>query len=126
MLINDYNNGLLAELCEVIAILDKEHQDLVCHYLVEPMTVHNRHGDDMMLIDTTKEQYASHFKLLLDLLQEFICKRLLSRSPSSTQGSSGFSPNSDPAVIDATKCIAVLCKCIALLVCTKTNCHWLG
>lgn len=109
MFINGQDDGLLTELCEVIVILDKEHQDLVCQYLVEPIITQNG-GDDTMQVDITKEQYISQFKLLLDLLQQFVCKRLLSRSPSPTQGSSGFSPNSDPAVIDATKCIAILCK----------------
>jgi hypothetical protein len=91
-----------------MAILDNEHQDLVCQYLVEPIVQNG--SNDTMEVDVTKEHYISQFKSLLDLLQQFVCKRLLSRSPSPAQGSSGFSPNSDPAVIDATKCIAVLCK----------------
>lgn len=59
-------------------------------------------------MDITKEQYTAQFKDILDIYQQLVCKRLLARLPCTT----GFSPNSDPVVIDVTKCIAVMCRYI--------------
>jgi hypothetical protein len=66
--------------------------------------------EDTMNIDITKEHYTTQFKLILEIYQQLVSKSLSSKTPSSTSSSS--SPNSDPVVIDATKCIAAMCKLI--------------
>lgn len=97
-----HENALLPDLCEFIAALDSEYQDKLCNYLIEPSIT-------TMNIDITQEHYISQFRNILMLFQHLVSTRLLSRIPSSST-TTGFSPNSDPVVIDATKCIAALCK----------------
>ncbi|KAG2232848.1 hypothetical protein INT48_006300 [Thamnidium elegans] len=96
--IQDQETSLLPDICEFIAALDPTRQDILCRYLIEPELPSNT-----MLIDLTRDHYVSCFKKTLQLFQQLVCRRLLSRT-----SLSGFSPNSDPVVIDATKCIAVL------------------
>lgn len=100
---NLHENSLLPDICEFIATLDSEHQDKLCRYLVEPPISTD---ENTMNIDITQDHYISQFRKILKLFQQLVSKRLLSRLPSS----GGSSPNSDPVVIDATKCIAALCK----------------
>ncbi|KAI9266359.1 hypothetical protein EDC94DRAFT_35995 [Helicostylum pulchrum] len=96
--IQDQETSLLPDICEFIAALDPTRQDILCRYLIEPEL-----PSDTMFIDLTRDHYISCFEKTLQLFQQLVCRRLLSRIPLS-----GFSPNSDPVVIDATKCIAVL------------------
>lgn len=100
---DSHENSLLPDICEFMAALDPEHQDILCRYLVEPPISND---ENTMNIDITKEHYISQFKKILKNFQQLVSRRLLSRVPSS----GGFSPNSDPVVIDATKCIAAMCK----------------
>lgn len=94
---------MLPDICECIAGLENEEQDTLCRYLTEPLTAS---GEDAMNTDLTKEHYSAQFKEILDIFQNLVCARLLSKTPSAT----GLGPNSDSVVIDATKCIAALCK----------------
>jgi hypothetical protein len=98
-----FEQDLLPEISEFIAAsLNIEYQDRLFKYLIEPPIPNN--DENAMNIDITRDHYTNQFKIILDIFQKLICKRLLSRS-----SSGGFSPNSDPVVIDATKCIAALC-----------------
>ncbi|KAG2213365.1 hypothetical protein INT47_009038 [Mucor saturninus] len=101
---DSHENSLLPDLCEFMAALDSEHQDKLCNYLIEPSISTDK---NTMNIDMTQDQYIIQFRHILKILQQLVSTRLLSRVPSSSS-TSGFSPNSDPVVIDATKCIAAL------------------
>ncbi|KAI8064795.1 uncharacterized protein B0P05DRAFT_476221 [Gilbertella persicaria] len=68
----------------MLASLNEQDQDQFFHYLIEPCYPY-----------TTEQQ---QFKAILDIFQQFVSKRL---------ALSGH-PNSDTALIDATKCIAIL------------------
>ncbi|CEP14339.1 hypothetical protein [Parasitella parasitica] len=93
------------EICESFVNLGSTLQDRLLRFLIEPVVS----GDEnTMLIDVTKDDYTQQFRIVLNLFQKFVRKRLLYRSPTSSSSNSGFSPNSDPSVIDATKCIAAL------------------
>ncbi|KAF1804299.1 hypothetical protein V8B55DRAFT_1512912 [Mucor lusitanicus] len=105
LLDDQLDTSAFPELCEAIVHLETDLQDQLCRYLVEPIVASD---ESTMHIDITKEDYAQEFRKTLDLFQQFVRKRLLYRSPSSNTTSNGFSPNSDPSVIDATKCIAAL------------------
>ncbi|GAN06323.1 o ubiquitin protein ligase E3A [Mucor ambiguus] len=105
LLDDQLDTSAFPELCEAIVHLDTDLQDQLYRYLVEP-TLNN--DENTMHVDIIKEDYAQQFRKTLDLFQQFVRKRLLYRSPSSNATSNGFSPNSDPSVIDATKCIAAL------------------
>ncbi|KAI8881104.1 hypothetical protein K501DRAFT_189738, partial [Backusella circina FSU 941] len=95
-------NNLLDSLCELIVGLTKEQQELVCSYLVLPLD--GAKDENSMEVDITANDYASQFKFILNIFHEIIRARLLSR----ISGGSSFSPNSDPVIMDATKCIAIL------------------
>lgn len=104
----EYQNeqqSLLPELCEFIASLSAEYQGRLIKYLILPPISND---ENTMHVDITKDDYIDQFRNLLDILQQLVCKRLLSRATAAINGST--SPNSDPVVIDATKCIAALCK----------------
>ncbi|KAL7317024.1 hypothetical protein PS15m_003429 [Mucor circinelloides] len=105
LLDDQLDTSAFPEICEAIVSLDTDLQDQLCRYIVEPIVAND---ESTMHLDTTKEDYAHQFRKTLDLFQQFVRKRLLYRSPSSNSTSNGFSPNSDPSVIDATKCIAAL------------------
>lgn len=108
LLDDQFDTSAFPEICEAIVSLDTDLQDQLCRYLVEPIVAND---ESTMHLDIAKEDYAHQFRKTLDLFQQFVRKRLLYRSPSSNSPSNGFSPNSDPSVIDATKCIAALCEC---------------
>lgn len=104
LLVQNLKEGsLLPDICECMAALENEDQDTLCRYLIEPLTAT---GEDAMNTDLTKEHYSAQFKEILDIFQNLVCARLLSKTSSAT----GLGPNSDAVVIDATKCIAALCK----------------
>lgn len=88
----DVNNTkhLLQEVCGFIVKLNTEEQDKLFRYLIEPTP---EDQDD-----------SSQFKHVLQIFQSFLSKRLQLR----TGNSEGVYP--DASVVDATKCIAVLCK----------------
>jgi hypothetical protein len=88
--------------------LEPDVQDQLFRFLIEPVVSND---ENTMHIEITKNDYTQQFRKILNLYQQFVRKRLLYRSPSSNSNSGGFSPNSDPSVIDATKCLAALCKC---------------
>ncbi|RCH94640.1 putative E3 ubiquitin-protein ligase HTD2 [Rhizopus azygosporus] len=79
---------LLQEICGFIVKLNKEEQDRLFRYLIEPTP---EDQDDF-----------SQFRHVLQIFQSFLSKRLQLR----TGSSGGVYP--DASVIDATKCIAVL------------------
>lgn len=81
---------LLQEICGFIIKLSKEEQDRLFRYLIEPTP---EDQDDL-----------SQFRHMLQIFQSFLSKRLQLR----TGNPGGVYP--DVSVIDATKCIAVLCK----------------
>ncbi|KAG2200418.1 hypothetical protein INT46_002285, partial [Mucor plumbeus] len=93
------------EICEAIANLEPDVQDQLFRFLIEPVVSND---ENTMHIEITKNDYTQQFRKILNLYQQFVRKRLLYRSPSSNSNSGGFSPNSDPSVIDATKCLAAL------------------
>ncbi|KAI8372246.1 hypothetical protein EDC96DRAFT_500434, partial [Choanephora cucurbitarum] len=84
---------LLSEISDVLANLCEPHQDQFFQFLIESQP--------------PSTDCVTQFKEVLHVFQQFVSKRLLSRS-NHTHGTSGFSPNSDVAVMDATKCISIL------------------
>ncbi|RCI03821.1 putative E3 ubiquitin-protein ligase HTD2, partial [Rhizopus stolonifer] len=81
---DDFDVCFMSDICDMLASLNEQDQDQFFHYLIEPCYPY-----------TTEQQ---QFKAILDIFQQFVSKRL---------ALSGH-PNSDTALIDATKCIAIL------------------
>ncbi|KAG0175295.1 putative E3 ubiquitin-protein ligase HTD2 [Apophysomyces sp. BC1034] len=79
-----YLNGILIDLCEFAANLNDYLQDMLCRYLVE---------------STEPSLAASEFEHILLLFQQLI-RDLVTRSE--------MSPNSNPSIIDATRCLAMM------------------
>ncbi|KAF7722836.1 putative E3 ubiquitin-protein ligase HTD2 [Apophysomyces ossiformis] len=79
-----YLNGILIDLCEFTANLTDHLQDKLCRYLVE---------------STEGSSSTSEFEHILLLFQQLI-RDLVTRSE--------ISPNSNPSIIDATKCLAMM------------------
>lgn len=78
----------MQDICGFIVTLSNEDQDQLFRYLIS-----EEQQDDIC-----------HFKSVLQVFQEFLSKKLQTRV-----GSSG-NAYPDPSVVDATKCISILCK----------------
>ncbi|KAI7903295.1 uncharacterized protein BX663DRAFT_508110 [Cokeromyces recurvatus] len=87
LLVDDGSTSLLAELCQVITLINPFMQIQLFEFLIEP-------------------ESKTAFKNLLNLFQQFVSKRLVSLNNNTV--TNGFGSNVDPAVINATKCIEVL------------------
>jgi hypothetical protein len=90
-------------MCELIVGLTKEQQVSLCRYLVHPLD--GPADENSMDVDIVANNYESQFLFTLYTFHHLIRTRLLSR----ISGGSSFSPNSEPVIMNATKCIAILC-----------------
>ncbi|KAI8084518.1 uncharacterized protein BX664DRAFT_337173 [Halteromyces radiatus] len=85
-----YPNNLLTELCELIAAIGIPLQDILCRYLIE--------------YQSQTSSSISIFKTLLSIFHHMVQVRLLLRNTSTSNPST----HTDPMVIEATQCLAML------------------
>ncbi|KAI7868452.1 hypothetical protein BDF14DRAFT_1982473 [Spinellus fusiger] len=99
----EISTTMTINLCGVIASLCHTLQDVLCIYLIEDSTL-SRSSSEKLSKDT--------FSFLLDLFHNVVrnCMSQPSESDASTRRlpETSLTPNSNPAVIDATRCLAML------------------
>ncbi|KAI8387412.1 hypothetical protein BD560DRAFT_382404 [Blakeslea trispora] len=82
---------LLSEISDMLSNLNEQDGDRFFGFIIEPQS--------------PTDSVVTQFRQLLNVFQQFVSKRLLSRS---NHQAGGFSPHSDVAMMNATKCISIL------------------